>query len=140
MDVGLAYKSFFSRISMSINYIMWSSNLFFLWIQLFPALSIVQVFQGPGFSGSRFFWVQVFQGPGFSGSRFFWVQVLQGPGFSGSWSRVWVQILEVVDLSEVYSEHFFFFYNIFITKNKLILLILFKTSRLACCIFTSNVY
>ena len=40
----------------------------------------VQVFQSPGFSGSRFFRVQVFQGSGFSGHRVF---------------RVRVQILEV---------------------------------------------
>ena len=60
----------------------------------------------PGFSGSRFLRVQVFQSPGFSGSRFFRVQIQalgpeseskvrdQGPG---SWSRVWVQVLEVAD-------------------------------------------
>ena len=40
------------------------------------------VFQGPGFSESRFFKVQVFQGPGFSESRFL-----------GSGSRVQVQDL-----------------------------------------------
>ena len=40
----------------------------------------VQVFQGPGFSRSRFFRVQVFQGSDFSGSRFL-----------GSRSRVRVQ-------------------------------------------------
>ena len=68
---------------------MWSSNLFF-YIQLFPAFLIVQVFQGPGFSESKFFRVQVFQGPGFSESRFFRVQVFQGrvqglgPGFRSS--------------------------------------------------------
>ena len=39
----------------------------------------IQVFQGPGFLGSRFFRVQVFQGPGFLGFRFFRVRV-QGPG------------------------------------------------------------
>ena len=51
-----------------------------------PGFFRVQVFQGPGFSGSRFFRVQVFLGPGFSGSRFFRVQVFQGrsPGFRSS--------------------------------------------------------
>ena len=39
--------------------------------------------------------VQVFQGSGFSGSRFFRVQVFQGPSFSRSGFRVWVQALEV---------------------------------------------
>ena len=103
---------------MLINYVMWSSNLFFL----HPAISRafhspgfseprffrVQVFQGPGFSqsrffrlqvflspgfsGSRFFWVQVFLGSGFSGYRFFWVQVFQGTGFPGSGSRVRVRV------------------------------------------------
>ena len=38
---------------------------------------------------------QVFQGPGFLGSRFFMVQVFQGLGFSGSGSRVRAQVLEV---------------------------------------------
>ena len=64
---------------------MWSSNLFFFCIQLFPAFFIVQVFQGPGFSESMFFRVQVFLSPGFFGSRFFRVRV-QGlsPGFRSS--------------------------------------------------------
>ena len=80
---------------MLINYTMWSSNLFCC-IQLFPALFIVQDFQGPDFSGSRFFWVPVFPSPGFSSSRFFWVQVFLGPGFSGSRIfRARVQVLEV---------------------------------------------
>ena len=71
---------------------MWSSNLFFFCIQLFPALLIVQVFQSPGFSGSRFFSVQVFVSPDFSGSRFFSAQVLVSPDFSGSrFFRVQVQ-------------------------------------------------
>ena len=39
------------------------------------------VFQGPGFSESRFFRVQVFQSPGF-----------QGPGFQGPGSRFRVQV------------------------------------------------
>ena len=50
---------------------------------IFFILYLLQVFQGPGFSGSRFFRVEVFQGPG-SGSR---VQVrIQGlgPGFRSS--------------------------------------------------------
>ena len=39
----------------------------------------------PYFSGSSFFKVQVFQGAGFSGSRFLSVRVQgSGPGFSGS--------------------------------------------------------
>ena len=67
----------------------------FFCIQLFPVFFIVQVFQSPDFSQSRFFRVQVFQGLGFSESRFFRVQVLEVPGFSGSRSRVWVQVLEV---------------------------------------------
>ena len=80
-------KSFLSRISMLINYTMWSSNLFFFCIQLFPAF-----FYSTGFS---FFRVLVFQSPCFSGSRFFWVQAFLGRGFSGSGSRVWVLVLEV---------------------------------------------
>ena len=46
---------------------MWSSDLFFC-IQLLPAFFIVQDFQGPGFSESRFFRVQVLV-PGFRSSR-----------------------------------------------------------------------
>ena len=46
-----------------MNYTMWSSNLFCC-IQLFPALFIVQDFR-----------VQIFLGPGFSGSRIFRVRV-----------------------------------------------------------------
>ena len=42
----------------------------------------VQVFQGPGFPRSRFFWFQAFFGLGFSVSRFFRVQLFLGPGFS----------------------------------------------------------
>ena len=97
VHVRLAYKSFLSRISMLINYTMWSSNLFFFF---HPAVSRVfqssgffraQVFQGDGFSGSRSFWVRVFQGPGFSESRFFRVQIFQGPGpgFRSSHKTVW---------------------------------------------------
>ena len=37
----------------------------------------------------------VFQGPGFSGFRYFWIQNLQGPGFSMCGSRFRVQVLEV---------------------------------------------
>ena len=62
-----------------------SEAIFLLHPAFFHIFLDVQVFLGPGFSGSWFFWVQVFQGPGFSGSRFFRVQVFQGPGFSGSW-------------------------------------------------------
>ena len=61
----------------------------------------------PDFSGSRFFRAQVFEGPGFLGSRVQGpgsvsrVQVLvQGPGSgpgSVSGSRVWVQVLEVAN-------------------------------------------
>ena len=65
----------------------------------------------PGFSGSRFSRVQVFQDPGFSGSR---VQGL-GPGSGsrvrvqgpGSRSRVRVQVLEVA----VFSYRNRFLYN-----------------------------
>ena len=60
----LAYKSLLSRFSVLINVVF-------------------QVFQSPGFAGSRFCKVQVLQGPGFSGSS------------SRSSSRVWVQLLEV---------------------------------------------
>ena len=78
---------------MLINYVMWSSNIFFF---LHPAIS--RAFHSPGFSEPRFFRVQVFQGPGFSGSRFFRVQVFQGPDpGSGSGSRVWVQVSEVAN-------------------------------------------
>ena len=67
--------------------------LSFFCIQLFPTFSMV-----PSFSESMFFMVQVFQGPGFSGSRFFRihmfrVQVFLGPG-PGPRSRIWVQVLE----------------------------------------------
>ena len=89
IDVRLAYMSFLSRISMLIDYIIWSSNLFFFASSCFTCFFIVQVFQSSSFSGSRFFRVQDFQGPGFSESRFFRVCV-QGPS-SGSWSRVRVQ-------------------------------------------------
>ena len=72
---------------MFINYIMWSSNIFFF---LHPAA--YRVFHSPGFSESRFFRVQVFQDLGFSessfsGCRFFRVQVQVqdvGPGFRSS--------------------------------------------------------
>ena len=47
----------------SANKLYYVVFLSFFWIQLFPTFFIVQVF-----SGSRFFRVQVFQGPGFSGS------------------------------------------------------------------------
>ena len=69
----LDYKSLLSRFSALINYIVWSYNLFFC-IQLFPTFFMVQVFM-----------VLVFQGPGFSGSRFYrvWVQGL-GPCFRSS--------------------------------------------------------
>ena len=73
----------------SANKLYYVVFLSFFCIQLFPTFFIVQVF-----SGSRFFRVQVFQGPGFSGSRFFMVQVFQGPD-PGSWSRAWIQVLEV---------------------------------------------
>ena len=51
----------------------------------------------PCFPGFVLFRVQVFQGSGFSGSRFFRVQVFYGPnaGFSRSRSRVLVQVLVV---------------------------------------------
>ena len=78
---------FFSRFSVLINYTMWSSNVF-----LRPAVS--HVFHGPSFSGFMFSMVCIFQGPCFPGSRFllsefFWVQVFtfqvfQGPGLCGS--------------------------------------------------------
>ena len=71
------YKSLLNRFSVLINYIMWSSN----------HCSTSSCF--PRFSGSRFFRVQVFQGPGFLGSRSR-VRV-HDPGFSGSRSRVRAQ-------------------------------------------------
>ena len=71
----LAYKSFLSRFSVLMSHTMCSSNLFsasscfqrFSWSRVFR----VQVFLGPGFSGSSFF-----------GYRFFRVQVFLslGPG------------------------------------------------------------
>ena len=88
----------------------------------FPCFSIVQVFQGPGFSWQRFSKVQVFQSPGFSGSRFSRVQVFEvwaqgpvsgsrvqspGPGF-----RVLVQLIEVTikkeTLAQVFSSREFY--------------------------------
>ena len=68
-----AYKSILNRFSVLINYIMWSSNHF----------STSSCFLR--FLGSKIFRVQVFQGLGFSGYRFFrvWVQG-PGPGFRSS--------------------------------------------------------
>ena len=63
-----AYKSLLSRFSVLISYNVWSSNHFSLSSRF------------PCFSRSTFFTVQIFQGLGFSGSR-----------FSGSGSRVQVQ-------------------------------------------------
>ena len=54
-----AYKSLLNRFSVLMNYIMWFSNHF-------STSSCL-----PHFSGSRFYRVQVFQGLGFSGFRFF---------------------------------------------------------------------
>ena len=72
---------------------------------IFPYPAVSHVFQGPGFSGSRFFRVEVFQGPGFSGSRFSVSRFGPGPGSGsrykvqgpslGSGSRVRVQVIEV---------------------------------------------
>ena len=84
---------------------MWSSNhfpapsYFYIYIKGSSFLRI-QVFQGPGISGSRFLRVQV-QGPGFSRYRFFWVQVLQGSGFSKFGSKFRVHVLEVAILERV---------------------------------------
>ena len=69
-----AYKSLLSRFSVIICVLL----------IIFPQPAVSHVFQGPGFSVSRFFSVQVFQCPGSSGSRFFRFQVSQGPGFSRS--------------------------------------------------------
>ena len=71
----------------------------------------VEVFQGPGFSGSRFFKVQVLQGPGFSRSKFFRVQVFQGSGFQspGPGSRIRVQVLEVARFKLIILIHQVFF-------------------------------
>ena len=63
------------------------SNYYFRWLANKSLLSRFSVLINVVF--------QVFQSPGFAGSRFCKVQVLQGPGFSGSSSRVWVQLLEV---------------------------------------------
>ena len=77
-----AYKSFLSRFSVLISYNMCSSNHF----------SISSRF--PCFSRSSFFRVEVFQSPGFLGSRFFKVQVFRVQVFRiqvlgpGPWSRV----------------------------------------------------
>ena len=81
---------------------MWTSNHF----------STFSCF--PPFSRSRFFMAQVFQGLGFSGSRFLRVQVL-GPSFSGSGSRVRVQVLEVT-FTEVKSKRRQRFYKIGVLK------------------------
>ena len=66
---------------------------------MFLILYLFQVFQGPGFSGSRFFRVQVFQGRGFSRSASRVRVQGPGPGFRvqgpGPGSRVRVQVLEV---------------------------------------------
>ena len=66
---------------------------------MFLILYLFQVFQGPGFSGSRFFRVQVFQGRGFSRSASRVRVQSPGPGFRvqgpGPGSRVRVQVLEV---------------------------------------------
>ena len=116
IDVWLAYKSFLSRISTLINYTMWSSNLLSAPSSFFflsaPAFFIVQVFQNPDFSGSRFFWDQVFKGP-----DFFWVRVSLGPGFSWSGSRIWVQVLEVANqnsfvFNKIYFHYITFFHDI----------------------------
>ena len=58
-----------------------------------------------------FFKVEVFQGPGFSGSRFFRVQVFQGPSFQspGPGSRVRVQALEVARFKLIILIHQVFF-------------------------------
>ena len=79
---GFAYKSFLNRLSVLINYIVWSSNHFFTSSCFL------------NFLGSRLFRVQVFQRLGFSRSMFFRVMVFQSPGFSGSRSRVRVLVLE----------------------------------------------
>ena len=49
-------------------------------LTIFPYPAVSHVFQGPGFSVSRFLMVevfQVFQGPDFSGSKFIMVQVFR---------------------------------------------------------------
>ena len=71
------YKSLLSRFSVLISYNMWTSNHF----------SISSRFQC--FSRSRFFRVQVLQGPGFLGSKYF---------FRDQVFRVRVQVLEVADI------------------------------------------
>ena len=53
--------------SVLINCTMWSFYLFSA-SSCFPPFSLSRFFQGPGFSEFRFFRVQVFYGPGFSGS------------------------------------------------------------------------
>ena len=92
-----AYKSLLSRFSVLINYNMCSSNHFSISIR-FPCFSRsrlfqrVEVFQGPGFSGSRFFRVQVFR------VQVFRVQVFRfrvrgrGPGFR-------FQVIEVATIN-----------------------------------------
>ena len=63
---------------MLINDTMWSSNLFFFFASYYF----------PRFSWVRFFRVQVFLGP-----------------TPGSWSRVWIQVLEVNDVKQLYWNH-----------------------------------
>ena len=53
--------------------------------------------------------------------------------------RDYIHLFSQPYLSKVYSERFFFCYNIFFTKSKILLillLILLKTFLLTCCIFT----
>ena len=54
--------------------------------------------------------------------------------------RDYIQLYSQPYLSEVYSEHFFFLYNIIFTKSKIFSLILLKTFLLVCCKFTLNLY
>ena len=56
---------------------------------------------------------RVFQSPGFSGSRFFWVQVFQGPG-PGAGSKVWVQVLEVALTTNIFYYDIVIFWKLYI--------------------------
>ena len=82
------YKSFLSSFSVLVNYTMWSFNLFTA-SSCFPHFS-----RRPGFSRFRFFRIQVFPGPGFLGSRFFWIRVQGlGPGFRSSRYKAFIKLL-----------------------------------------------
>ena len=86
---------------------------------IFLILYLFQVFQGPGFSESRFFRVKGFQGPDFSGSGSR-VKVFQGPG-PGSGSSFQKQpLLKLIKRMRPELSHLLFLllqFNILIKQN-----------------------